>query len=206
MDNIDFLPDSIRKHRASRGRLIRQGYLLVLCAVAIVGLGYYRQGRVSSAMADVKLLQECGENIQRQSARRIVLEQKLQELALDQRIEERLGTRVTAQMVLAEIQHQMPSSICLQSMELETLDVAQAAKANVTARAAIDQPERKPESVKRLRLTLTGLAPNDVDVANFIGQLSSSLLLEDVTMGYTKSVNYKGRAAREFRASCYVAR
>jgi Tfp pilus assembly protein PilN len=208
MDNIDFLPQAIRNKRTRRRRLIRQGYLLGLCALAIVALGYIRQGRVSAAMADVRLLQECTDNVQRQSARRLVLEQRLQDLALKQRIEERLGTRIGAQLVLAEIQHQMPASICLLSMELETLDVQLPRKndTNATVRAAVTSGDRKPDTIKRLRVTLTGLAPNDVDVANFIGQLSASPVLEDVNMGYTKSVTYKGRLAREFRASCYVAR
>jgi len=59
---------------------------------------------------------------------------------------------------------------------------------------------------KRMRLVLTGLAPTDVDVANFIGQLSASPLFEDVNMGYAKTVSVEGLTAREFQASCYVVR
>ena len=59
---------------------------------------------------------------------------------------------------------------------------------------------------KRLRLVLTGLAPGDVDVANFIGQLSGSPVFEDVNMGYARNVEFNGRLAREFQASCYVIR
>jgi hypothetical protein len=59
-------------------------------------------------------------------------------------------------------------------------------------------------TVKRVRLMLTGIAPGDVDVANFIGQLSASPLVEDVNMGYAKTVEFRGRLAREFQASCYI--
>ncbi len=62
----------------------------------------------------------------------------------------------------------------------------------------------KTVTLKRVRLLITGVAPGDVDVANFIGQLSASPLLEDVNMGYTKTVEYRGHLAREFEASCYI--
>jgi Tfp pilus assembly protein PilN len=64
----------------------------------------------------------------------------------------------------------------------------------------------KEVTVKRVQLLVTGLAPSDVDVANFIGHLSASPLFEDVNMGYAKNVVVRGRTAREFQATCFVAR
>jgi hypothetical protein len=58
--------------------------------------------------------------------------------------------------------------------------------------------------VKRVRLVLTGMAPSDVDVANFIGQLAGSKVFEDVNMGYARNITYRSRTARKFQASCYV--
>ena len=60
--------------------------------------------------------------------------------------------------------------------------------------------------VKRVLLVIDGMAPNDVDVANFIGQLSACPLFEDVHMGYAKTVRFRGAEAREFQAKCYVIR
>ena len=59
---------------------------------------------------------------------------------------------------------------------------------------------------RRIRLVLTGLAPSDIDVANFIGQLASSPLFEDVNMGYAKTVFHENYEAREFQASCFIVR
>jgi Tfp pilus assembly protein PilN len=209
MNNLDFLPERIRKQRSGRRRLVRQAYLLALCAASLVVLGYIRQGQVATARADVALLEECVTNLQQQTARREVLADQLQELAIKKQVEEHLGSRITAQLVLAELHHQMPPSTFLTSLELETMEiqVGRKAAANVSARATVaGTGDHKTDSVKRMRLTLVGMAPSDVEVANFIGQLSASPLFEDVTMGYTKNVTYKGRTAREFRASCYVVR
>jgi len=209
MNNLDFLPERIRNQRSRRNRLVRQAYLLALCAAALVTLGYIRQGQVAAARADVALLEECRSSLLQQTARREVLADQLQELALKKQVEEHLGSRITAQLVLAELHHQMPPSTCLTRLELETMEIQVGRKsaANVSVRATVAPTgDRKPETVKRMRLTLVGMAPSDVEVANFIGQMSASPLFEDVTMGYTKNVAYKGRTAREFRASCYVVR
>ena len=53
---------------------------------------------------------------------------------------------------------------------------------------------------------LTGLSPTDIEIANFIGQLSASPLFEDVNMGYARTEEFDGRVGRKFQASCLVAR
>ena len=50
------------------------------------------------------------------------------------------------------------------------------------------------------------LSPNNVDVANFIADLSASPLFEEVDMGYAKNIVFRSKAAKEFQASCYVVR
>ena len=50
------------------------------------------------------------------------------------------------------------------------------------------------------------MAPTDVDVANFIGQLAGSRVFEDVNMGYARNVPFRTRTARKFQVSCYVIR
>jgi len=50
------------------------------------------------------------------------------------------------------------------------------------------------------------MAPTDVDVANFIGQLAGSRLFEGVNMGYARNVTFRSRSARQFQVSCYVIR
>jgi len=43
-------------------------------------------------------------------------------------------------------------------------------------------------------------------VANFIGQLSASLLFEEVSMGFARTETFRGRSARRFQASCYLVK
>jgi len=209
MDSIDFLPERIRVARQRRRRIQRQAYLLVCCAAALVALWYVRQGRIQTAQAELETLSGRVANVQKQLEFRESLERQQADLMVMRLIEQDLGSRVNALEVLAELDGLLPESIALQEMRLETMPIKVPVRKTHTgqvARRATEASKQSETVVKRVRLVLTGLSPTDVDVANFIGQLSASPLFEDVNMGYTRNEEYKGRRARKFQASCYVVR
>ena len=203
MKEIDFLPDRIKSQRARRRRLMLQGYLLAACGVALAGLGYVLQTRVQAAQAELAMLQSRGSEMNQQLQMRGQLADQLSELMIKQRIEEQLGRRASTLDVLGELQRVMPESMALTNLSMETVEVRLPAK---PAKPGGKGAEASDRLVKRVRLVITGIAPSDVDVANFIGQLAASGTFEDVNMGYTRSVNYQAHAARKFQASCYVIR
>ncbi len=209
MNTIDFLPERIRLKRERRRRLASQGCLLVVCFAALVVLGWFRQGKISQAKAELSLLQSRASNVQRQIETKKLLEKQLGELMIKKRIQEHLGSRARILDIMGELQRLVPPSMALTNLDLETKEISVpiASVGDVGPRAR-NAGGNKPKTrkIKRLQLVLTGLAPTDVEVANFIGQMSASPLLEDVNMGYARTVEYRGRTAREFRASCYVAR
>ncbi len=209
MEKIDFLPESIRSQRAHRASLIRQGCLLAVCVLALTVLAFARQQRISAARAEQVSLNDQFANVQHQLAFRSDLESQQADLMIKKRIDEQLGSRVNTLEVLAEMGRLLPDSIVLTSLNLEAVELRIPLKpaeerSDSSARSADNLPREKV--VKRVRLIFTGLAPSDVDLANFIAQLSAGRLFEDVNMGYAKNVDFRGRSAREFQASCYVVR
>lgn len=207
MDRIDFLPERIRVKRQRNRRLVLQANLLVACVVALAALAYVRQGKLTQAQAELNLLCERSAEAGRQLELKASLERQQAELMIMQRIEGHLGSRVNTLDVLAEIERLMPESMVLADLSIEAMEVSDKSRKNGAAAVTpISATPGQERTVKRLRLVLTGLAPNDVDVANFIGQMSASPLFEDVNMGYAKNVVYHGRGAREFQTSCYVVR
>jgi Tfp pilus assembly protein PilN len=214
MKSIDFLPERIRFQRDRRRRLVRQGCLLGLCLIGLAVLGYVRHGRIQTARAELAMLNDRSANSQRQLALRRELESQQADLMIKKRIADQLGSRASALEVLAEVSRLLPGSIVLSSLTVETMEIdapLPSAKdsTNETDRAsaaAAPSGKAKTRSVKRLQLTLTGLSPTDVEVANFIGQLSTSPLFENVNMGYAKNTVFRNRPAREFQVSCHVVR
>ena len=209
MENIDFLPDRIRLQRSRRRRIIRQAFLAVVCTMGLVLLGYVRQNAVRNAQAELSSLREHGQELQRQVAMRDGLEKQQAQLQIARRVDDQLGSRINALEVLAELSKMVPSNMTLISLNFETIEqkvpIDMNAGGKPSARASSAGPT-KERVVKRVRLTLTGIAMNDVDVANFIAQLSANPLFEDVNMGYAKTTDFRGKSSREFQADCYVSK
>lgn len=210
MNDIDFLPEHIRIQRMRQSRLIREGYLLLVCIGVLAVLVYFQRGWISTARAELGLLSEREDNVRRQLAIRHLLEQQQAEFLVKQRIDETLGTRINTLALLAELERIVPEQIVMTNLEFDTMvvhvPVEPVGRMNRTARPASGAGQEQEKALKRIRLTLTGLARTDVDVANFIGQLAASPILEDVNMGYAKTVLFRGEGTREFQASCYVVK
>jgi len=204
METPDFLPERIRSQRARRRRLVRQGYLLAACAAGLTLLGFFRQSRIAEAQGELVLLQGRVEGMKSRLQIRTDLEKQLADLMVKRRIDETLGSRVTTLDVLAELDRVLPESMALTDLTVEGVEVRVPVEPAGVPAAGRASPKLKDRTVKRVRLLIAGLAPTDVDVASFIGQLSASPLFEDVNMGYVKTLSFRGRAARQFQASCYV--
>jgi Tfp pilus assembly protein PilN len=216
MEGVDFLPERIRARRAQRRRLIRQGYLLAACAAALLALGFHRQARVGRAQAELALLSERRDEVQRRLSVLSGLQRQHAELMLKKRIDDALGSRAGALDVLAELEKVMPAGVVLRELKLEAVTVRVPvslpvslpvhAAASLRPQPAHGRAAQKDREVKRVELEMVGLASDDGAVANFIGQLSDSPVFEDVRMGYTRNTTFQDRAARGFKLICYVVR
>ena len=184
---------------------------MAVCVVALGVLGYVFHARLDRAREELHILTSRSQGVEQQLQLRADLEAQLADLMIKKRIEEQLGRRVGTLDLLGELQQAMPESMALTNMTMETVEVREAVEpadgSNQSSRAvARDTSTGTHRTVKRVRLLLTGMAPTDVDVANFIGQLAASPVFEDVNMGYARNITFRSRAARKFQASCLVAR
>ena len=210
MREIDFLPERIREQRRRRRLLVRQGYLMVLCIVGLGVMTYVFQSQVDRARSELEMLRGRSETLKSQMRLREEFDVQLADLMIKGRIEDQIGRRVSTLDVFGELQRVLPESMTLTNMTMETIEVPvlgdPAKRRNGSTRAVKGKSSGKEKMAKRVRLVLTGMAPTDVDVANFIGQLAGSRLFEGVSMGYAKTEAFRGRSARKFQANCYLTR
>lgn len=202
MNEIDFLPERIKAQRARRRRLTRQGYLLVVAIAALTAWAGLGNERIVRARGELAMLEEVSASMDRQIAIKAQMERQLADLMIKERVSETLGSRVNVLDVTYELERLLPEGMFLKNLRLETIDYHPRASGGARASSG----RKKGKSVKRVRLTMIALAPSDVSVANFIGQLSASPIFEDVMMGYTNKRIYRKRFAQEFQTSCYVVR
>ena len=209
MREADFLPEWLRQQRVRRKRLIRQGQLLAICVACMALLTCARQAWISEARATLAGIHDRAEDQNRLIAQIPPLERQMADLLVKKQIDSELGSRTDCTAMLAELCHLMPRNMSLASLELKPVEVTIEPDhpAKRKARPGRGGGSRSTAKVvRRVRVVLAGLAPTDVDVANFIGQLSASPLFENVNMGYAKTVRFRGRSAREFQAGCYLAK
>ncbi len=210
MQDVDFLPDEIRHSREHRRRLLSQCNLLVICALALLALAGLRHERLRQARAELGVLTERTERASEQLDLLAELRQKQSELKLKRQVAADMGSSVEALDVLAVITDLAPEAVAMRSLRLETVELRQQARpdegGDQSAPRVAMGSEPETATVRRLQLRMTGIAPSDVEVANFIAALATNPLLEDITMGYARDVEFRGRRAREFQVSCYVVR
>lgn len=206
MDNIDFLPKRIKQKRGRKRVLKRQGAVLMLGAVALMAIAHVNQAAIARANAELADLQDRQHRLAETLKVIPDLTANLAEAAIKQRINRELGSRLTVNAVLAELGRLLPPAGSLTALEYNTVEIRPKASPVKTA-AAIATHKNVPAE-KRVRLTLVGVAPTDVDVANFIGQLSGCPLLAEVNMGYAKmvAIDQGRRTARSFQVNCLMAR
>jgi Tfp pilus assembly protein PilN len=186
----------------------------------MVVLTCVRQGRIAQARASLVTLENSRESLRQEVSMIPSLEKQVTDLLIKKQIDEEIGGRTDCSVVLAELCRITPSNIVIISLDLRTVELSTEASAsgrlssraigaNRGARPTVarkSRPKGAGAPVRRTRLVVTGLAMNDVDVANFIGQLSARRLFENVNMGYTKTVTFRRHSAREFQTSCYLRR
>ena len=203
---IDFLPERMKARRARNRRILRQVNLLVLAAATFAAWLYFSDRRVARAAAEMDLLKDRSANVQNLLSQRDALEKQQGTLLIKERIGTRLGSRAGVLDVLSELQRLLPPGVSLTTMNLDAVQVTSTAELVRDHSALAPGAAPRESVVTRLQLVLTGIAPSDVDVATFIGQIAASPLFEDVNMGYIRNQVVQGRRAREFQVSCHVVR
>jgi len=205
---IDFLPERIKVQRSRVDRLFRQVYLVGMVLATLIGLAYVNEERISAAQGELSGLDDQSANLKTQVRTMYKLQEQLSGLMIKQDIDQKLGSRINGMDILAELGEILPESMTLTSLQMDALKLKVQLKsaAGGVAKKAAGRGKARERTENRLKLTITGLSPNNVDVANFIAVLSASKLFEKVEMGYAKNVEHRGKQAKEFQASCYVAR
>lgn len=212
MNQIDFLPNRIKQHRGRLHQLRVQGMLLAICVCSLFLLAYVNHGRVAQAQGALTVKQATRQAVQNQLRLIPGLTSQQTDVQVKVRISKELGSRMDLNAVLAELGRLLPKTCNLTSLDCRTVEVEARPSASIAGGEAplVAKADRrfKAPMEMRVKLLITGWAPTDVDVANFIGQLSGCPLFEDVNMGFARTVEIDGksRKARDFQVSCLLVR
>ena len=120
----------------------------------------------------------------------VTFEKKLKERA---QVLNKVGFHVEAARLLATLDEVMPKSASLLEVSFLTEE-----KQPVTLVAAKAAQERDRVTDRRLNVRVSGVAPTDVEVADFLTKLTGKPFFEDVRMTGSKPRMESGHMMREF--------
>jgi Tfp pilus assembly protein PilN len=190
-NQLSFLPDDYLARKARRRTNVICAGLFLICAVAIVaaiviterGLDEARKrnaevtARYSEAARPIRQFQQ--------------LQEKQRTMAHQAELTASLLERVPRSFLLAELTNAMPAGVSLFDFTLDSrirstpAPVPQTAfdkkKAELSSAQAQTQQLAQPR-LYDVTLKLTGVAPTDVQVAQFISKLNGSKLVRDVNL------------------------
>lgn len=196
MTSINFIPDSFFRAQARRQVMLRTGTLLAgVPVVMALWLTLSPEQRLEQLDAQLAALdsQLAAVSAAEQPDAVDVSEQ----MALCRELE----APVPCASILAVISGCMPSSVGLTTFSLAG-PPDQAASANPRRRAG-GEPAGPPPG-RALSLVLTGLAPDSVAIARFLGRLDEHLLFDHVELDYSRPVEDGQLPACEFQITAEI--
>lgn len=136
------------------------------------------------------------------------LQRRKQEMLRKAAVTGVLLERIPRSIVLAEMVNSMPATVGLTDFELTTkvvagprpataLDKAKQQKQQKDKQQAVpDEPVLPPSEVE---VKLVGMAPTDVEVAQFMTSLGQCKLFKDVNLAFSEESEFDSRTVRRFR-------
>jgi len=194
-------------------RLQRRTNVISLTLFMIVMAGVVAAFFVTDRQrADVKRLREQVNVQSEEAAKRLEqldqLQKRKQEILRKAAVTGVLLERVPRSIIVAEMVNSMPATVGLTDFELTTkvvtgprpataMDKAKQQKQQKDKQqAAPDEPVMPPTEVD---IKLVGLAPTDVEVAQFMSALSQCRLFKDVNLAFSEESQLDERVLRRFR-------
>ena len=212
MTKIDFVPDDyVQQRESSRANMV----CLILFAAIMGGIGAtftVIKMRQKAVRDDLTVLNQKMQNAQQQIAQLEQLTQKRKTMMKTAVMTAELIESVPKSVLLACVTNNLPSSVSLLELKVESKEVkppapakknkSQYEKASEAAAAEKEAVLQKP--IILTSIELEGIAPSDIEVANYIAALTDSILLEKVGLIESKEYEIEGIKFRQFKLNAML--
>ena len=207
---INFLPASYRRQLRERHRNVRQGLLLLVLGGAL-GMWWLFQAHQTAGLRDyAQSLEQEVRAARRQMNEVVRLRNQHKQLRHQVRVQRLLATPLRHTEVLATLGAQMPKTVALTQMNVEserpapeTVFEQDGDSGNDDSSGDADEQSNEPEP-HRLRIEMTAMAPDDMTVANLLTSLKQHPLFTEASMQFSRSIERYGVMARLFRLRVVV--
>ncbi|MFW6060571.1 MAG: PilN domain-containing protein [Phycisphaeraceae bacterium] len=210
--NMSFLPEEYLERRAVRRTNITCMLLFVIVMGGLV-TGYLftdwkrQEVRQQQAMVNQQFTE---------AARRLEQLEQLQtrkeQMLRKANVTSALVERVPRSLLLAELINNMPRTLSLLEFELETKKIRDTRQPRTSLERRRQEMERDQDKEQvrvpetEMGVILVGVAPTDVEVAQFMTALSQHELFHDLSLQYSEETTIEQQKMRRFQIAMKVSR
>lgn len=192
-----FLPASFVRRAARRRVYQRYAAGLAAMVLVMVGLGWQKADQLNSLRAELVTVQEQVQPLQQQSAELAKLRTEYEAIAADAKVYERLTLPVSATSIVSAVSHLTPDAIGLEDLIIK---MPRLTAAHLTAA----KKSAEPAALPFVSVTMTGVAPSEMVLADFVRRMTGHGLFSEVEVGYIQPTAVGLYAARQFRVTAKV--
>jgi Tfp pilus assembly protein PilN len=204
MKDIDFLPEPYREacHRHDL-RVTRVWFAVIgLCALGLWFSG--EEMRIHHARKRVDYLARQNKTVH--AGLELIKSLRTEQAELREKFDviKELGPKANSVEILAAISKFMPAQIALKEYQLTCKEKEEKTgewntrTGKILSKSEADK-KPKPKKVPDIKVSLVGLARNEMDVAILVGQLSGYKRFQDIRLEYCKADSLEGHQATQFK-------
>lgn len=190
MREVEFLPDWYPLIFRRRRRVMVQAWMVLVFALGLASWSFLAGGNVRSARTELAALQGDMSQTDMDLKKLDELLELKRQWRLQDQVIARLGAHVPSARLIAALESVMPPEMALLNLAVDTVEQPR----------SVATPNGKSEIVvdRQVKVRLLGVAPTDVDLANFMTRLTTERYFEQVSMSYAKERQERGHIMREF--------
>lgn len=211
--NMSFLPEDYLKSRLERRTNIICLTLFGVVLIGTVGAFLVKKRQLAEAESLQRTTQRQVQDVAKRIEQLEELQARKAKMLRKAKITSMLIERVPRSVILAELINNMPTALSLIELELDTKVVRDATPRAKTAMerakdAAKARLAEAPEEIEvpptQVSMVLTGVAPTDVQVAQFITALNRHEMFDDVNLLITETTIVEEQEMRKFRLELVI--
>jgi Tfp pilus assembly protein PilN len=208
-NSLSFLPENYLINKAKRRANLLCASLFFI-VVAFIGMAYLLNSR---SLRKIELQHAAVQRQYADAANRInqvkQLQQKQQVISQQAELASSLLEKVPRSNLLAEVTNSLPPGVSLvdltmQSRERQAASSPPQAANSATNSSAVKKPADPPVKLYDVSIDLTGIAADDVQVAQFIRNLSGSKLFKEVNLVVVEQDKIGDDPVRKFQLNMMI--
>ncbi|MCC7351865.1 MAG: PilN domain-containing protein [Phycisphaerales bacterium] len=190
MRELEFLPEWYPRIFRRRRLVMLQAWMVLTFALGLAGWSFLCGRNVKSARAELSTLKGDMSKTDMDLKKLDQLLELKRQWRLQDQVIARLGVHVPSARLIAALESVMPPEMALLNLAVETVEQPR----------SVAKPNGKSEIVvdRQIKIRMLGVAPTDVDLANFMTRLTAERYFEQVSMSYAKERQERGHVMREF--------